>query len=225
MKVSVVMPCRNEEETVCICIEKARKAMGLLGIDGEIIVVDNESTDKSAKIAEQAGAKVILQPIEGYGASCIAGLNAAKEDYIILADSDNTYDFIEIPKFVKALDEGNDFVIGSRFNGKMENGSMKALHRYIGNPFLNFAFNLLFSTNFTDTHCGFRAFRKGAFKKMKLKEGGMEFALETLINAHKLNLRIKEIPVNYYRRKGESKLSSFRDGLGHLAFILKRRFL
>ena len=223
MKISVVMPCRNEEATVGTCVKKAKIAIKKIGADGEVIVVDNNSTDNSEKVASGAGAAVVKQPIEGYGASCIAGLNAAKWDYIILADSDNTYDFLEIPEFVRALGEGNDFVIGSRFRGKMEKGSMKALHKYIGNPFLNFIFNLLFSTSFTDTHCGFRAFRREALEKITHEENGMEFALETLINAGKLNLKIKEIPVNYYRRKGISKLNSFKDGFGHLVFITRRK--
>src|SRR3989344_6228174 len=223
-KVSVVMPCRNEEASVGVCIEKAKKSLQRLGLDGKIIVVDNNSTDDSKKVAEKAGAIVVKQPVDGYGASCIAGLNAAKGDYIILADSDNTYDFLEMWKFIDALKEGNDLVIGSRFRGKMEKGSMKILHRYIGNPFLNFVFNLLFDSGFTDTHCGFRAFRRGAFERLALKEQGMEFALETLINAGKKDLKIGEMPVNYYKRIGVSKLNSFRDGFGHLFFMVRRRF-
>jgi len=221
--VSVVLPCRNEEKTIGICIDKINSVFKSQKINGEIIVSDNNSTDNSVRIAKSKGAKVVNQKILGYGAAYLKGLKTAKGTHIIIADSDNTYDFSEIPKFLKELENGHDFVIGSRFKGKMEQGSMKPLHKYIGNPFLNFIFNLLFRTNFTDTHCGFRAFTKKAYKSLNLTELGMEFALEMIAKASKLNLKIKEIPVNYYKREGYSKLSSFRDGFRHLSFMLKER--
>lgn len=220
VSVSVVMPCLNEEKTLKVCIEKIQRVFKSNNINGEIIVSDNASMDDSARIAREKRAIVVDQPIEGYGATYQKGLEKASGNYIIIADSDNTYDFLEIPKFIRALDEGNDFVIGSRFRGKMEKGSMKALHKYIGNPVLNFIFNVLFKTNFTDTHCGFRAFTKDTLKKLRLKQNGMEFALEMIVRASKLDLKIKEIPVNYYKREGVSKLNSFRDGSKHLIFML-----
>jgi len=219
--VSVVMPCRNEEQTIGTCIDKINLVFKGKQINGEIIVSDNASTDSSAKIAKEKGAIVVNQPIEGYGATYQKGLEKAKGKFIVIAHSDNTYDFLELPKFLHELEQGYDFVIGSRFSGKMEKDSMKPLHKYIGNPFLNFIFNTLFYTNLNDTHCGFRAFTKESLKKFDLKQNGMEFALEMILQASKLNLKISEIPVNYYKREGYSKLNSFRDGFRHLSFMVK----
>lgn len=219
--ISVVMPCWNEEKTIGICIKKAQKAFKTMNLKGEIIVADNASSDRSAEIAKSLGAKVVFQPISGYGATYLEGLKHTKGDYIIIADSDNTYNFLEIQKFVEALEEGYDFVIGSRFRGKIEKGSMKPLHYYIGNPLLNTIFNILFYTELTDTHCGYRAFTKKALQKLDLKHHGMEFALEMIVKASKSNLKIKEVPINYYKRISPSKLNSFRDGARHLSFMLK----
>lgn len=221
LQISVVLPCRNEAKAIGKCIEKINSVFMSENINGEVIVSDNASTDSSGKIAKSMGAIVINQPVPGYGAAYLEGLKHAKGKYVIIGDSDNTYDFLEMPKFIRALDEGYDFVIGSRFRGKMEKGSMKALHKYIGNPFLNFIFNVLFKTNFTDTHCGFRAFTKNAINSLDLKQQGMEFALEMIVKASKTNLKITEIPVNYYVREGYSKLNSFRDGAIHLSFMIR----
>ncbi|MAG18205.1 MAG: hypothetical protein CL944_01890 [Candidatus Diapherotrites archaeon] len=218
--ISVVMPCLNEEKSIKTCIEKIQKVFKNNKISGEIIVSDNASTDSSVKIAKDLGVKVVNQSIKGYGAAYLQGLKSAKGNYIIIADSDNTYDFLEMPKFIQALDNGYDFVIGSRFKGKMQKGSMKPLHKYIGNPFLNFIFNILYKTNFSDTHSGFRAFTKKGINNLDLKQQGMEFALEMIVKVSKANLKSTEIPVNYYVREGHSKLSSFKDGTRHLSFML-----
>ncbi|MCR4335590.1 MAG: glycosyltransferase family 2 protein [archaeon] len=219
MDVSVVMPCLNEEKTVGICIQKAKKVFKNIGLNGEVIVSNNNSSDASADVAEKQGAIVVKQLINGYGATYLKGLALAKGKYIVIADSDNTYDFSEMPKFLEQLDNGCDFVIGNRFLGNMEQASMKPLHKYIGNPFLNFVFNALFYTDLGDTHCGFRAFTKSAFKKMNLQTQGMEFALEMVVNSAKLNLKIAEVPVNYYKRQGPSNLKSFQDGARHMSFM------
>jgi len=198
--VSVVMPCLNEEKTIGLCIQKTKKVFKELGLKGEVIVSDNNSIDNSISAAKKHGAIVVNQPISGYGATYLKGMEIVKGKFIVIADSDNTYDFSEMPKFIKQLDEGYDFVIGNRFLGKMEKNSMIFLHKYIGNPLLNFVFNILFYTDLGDTHCGFRAFTKSSFKKINPKTFGMEFALEMIVNAAKLNLKISEVPVNYYKR-------------------------
>jgi len=219
---SIVLPCRNEEETIGICVKKALSFLNSSNLKGEVIVSDS-STDSSAKIAFEAGAKVVKHNLIGYGNAYLKGFAAAKGDYIIMADADNTYDLLEAEKFIKVLDAGADFVLGNRFAGKMQAGAMKPLHRYIGNPLLNFVFNVLFNTNFSDTHCGFRAFRRKFLDELKSGAPGMEFALEMVLKAVKGNYKIKEVPVNYFVRKSPSHLRSFQDGLRHLRFMLKQR--
>ena len=219
-EVSVVMPCLNEEETIGICIKKAKAALKEMGVRGEIIVADNASTDASVEIAQSLGAKVVHQPIRGYGAAYLAGISAAKGKYIVIGDSDDTYDFSEIEKFVQPLKDGSDLVMGSRFSGEILSGAMPWLHQYIGNPVLTGILNVLFKAGVSDTHCGMRAFTKEAYLKMELKTTGMEFASEMVIKAAKAGLTITEVPITYYPRKGESKLNSFRDGWRHLRFML-----
>jgi len=218
--ISVVLPCKNEEKTICICIKKIKKA--LRNHDFEIIVSDF-SSDKSKELAKNLKATVINAK-DGYGNAYIEGFKHAKGEYIIIGDADNTYDFLEIPKFITELDKCYDLVIGSRLQGTIKKGAMKPLHRYIGNPLLTGVFNLLFNTNLSDTHSGFRAIKKSKLKKLNLKSPGMEFALEMLIKASKNKLRIKEIPITYSKRIGESKLNSFSDGVRHLKLMLKERF-
>ena len=217
-KYSVVIPCRNEELTIGICIKKIQKVFEKNKIKGEIIVSDS-SSDRSAEIAESLGAKVIKHNKVGYGNAYLEGFKHVKGKYIIIGDADNTYDFFEIPKFIESL-KSNDFIIGNRFKGKMEKGSMPWLHRYIGNPILSLILRILFKTKIKDTHCGFRAIKKEELDKLNLVTPGMEFASEMIIKSIKNNLKIKEIPVNYGKRLGESKLRSFNDGWKHLRFML-----
>jgi len=214
------MPCLNEEETIGICIKKAKAALKEMGVRGEIIVADNGSTDASVEIAQSLGAKVVHQPIRGYGAAYLAGISAAKGKYIVIGDSDDTYDFSEIEKFVQPLKDGSDLVMGSRFSGEILSGAMPWLHQYIGNPVLTGILNILFKASVSDAHCGMRAFTKEAYEKMNLQTTGMEFASEIVIKAAKAGLKITEVPITYYPRKGESKLNSFRDGWRHLRFML-----
>ncbi len=221
MKYSIVLPCRNEEKAIGICIKKIKKA--LKQQDYEIIISDS-SLDKSAEIAKKLGAK-IMKAQKGYGNAYLEGFKHANGDYIIIGDVDNTYNFLEIPNFIKELEKCYDFVIGSRLKGNIEKNAMKPLHRYIGNPLLTLVFNALFNTKLSDTHSGFRAIKKDALKKLNLKSPGMEFALEMLIKAAKKKLKIKEIPITYSKRIGESKLNSFRDGSRHLKLMLKESFL
>lgn len=222
--VSVVIPCLNEEKTIAVCIEKIRKVFAEQKIDGEIIVVDNASTDKSNEIAKKLNVMLVVEKNRGYGASYIAGFNAVKGDIVIMGDADNTYDFLEIPKFLKALSNGSDFAIGSRYKGKMHSNTMPFLHKYFGNPFLNFLLNSLHGTKLSDSNCGFRAIKASSLKKMAFCEKQFQFGTEMIVNAKKMGLNISEIPVNYFPRFSPSKLQTFREGFLYFKFILIRRF-
>jgi glycosyltransferase involved in cell wall biosynthesis len=216
---SVVIPCLNEAENIELCIASALGAMAGAGIAGEVVVADNGSDDGSAELAALAGARVVREPRRGYGSAYIAGLAAARGEYIVMADADLTYDFEEIPSFLAALREGADMVVGDR----MENihpGAMPWHHRYIGNPLLSGLLNLLFHTGVRDAHCGMRALRRDCLEVLQLRTTGMEFASEMIVRAAKERLDIREIPIEYHPRGGESKLSSFRDGWRHLRFLL-----
>jgi len=220
LEVSIVLPCLNEEETLGICIRKIKEVFLKENINGEIIVVDNGSTDRSKEIALKEGVILLEEKIKGYGAAYLRGLREAKAKYIIMGDSDDTYDFYEIPKFLKKLKEGYDFVMGSRFKGKIQKKAMSWSHRYIGNPILSGMCRLFFRTKLSDIHCGMRAFTKEAYKKMNLLTTGMEFATEMVVSALMNNLKICEIPINYYPRKGKSKLMPFADAWRHIRFML-----
>jgi len=219
--VSVVLPCLNEEEALGICIDKIKEVFLKERIKGEIIVVDNGSTDRSRKIAEEKGVKIVFEPKRGYGAAYLRGLKEAKGTYIIVGDSDNTYDFYDIPKFLKPLkEEGYDFVIGTRLKGKILKGAMPWLHRYIGNPIFSQIFRIFFRSSLSDILCGMRAFTQRAYRIMRLRTLGMEFAMEMVLAAGENRLKIKEVPIVYYPRKGKSKLNSFPDGWRYLRFML-----
>jgi glycosyltransferase involved in cell wall biosynthesis len=217
--VSVVIPCLNEEENVERCVRAAIAALAQGGLEGEVIVVDNDSDDRSAELAAAAGARVILEPRRGYGSAYLAGFAAARGSYIVMADADLTYDFDEIPRFVHRLEEGAELVMGNRM-GNIKPGAMPWLHRYIGNPVLTGLLNLFFRTGVRDAHCGMRALRRDVLERLDLRTTGMEFASEMVIRAAKQQLAIAEIDIEYHPRGGESKLSSFRDGWRHLRFLL-----
>jgi glycosyltransferase involved in cell wall biosynthesis len=217
--VSVVIPCLNEAENIEQCVGAALRAMREMGVQGEVVVADNNSEDDSARLARQAGAHVVVEPRRGYGSAYLAGFAASSGRYIVMADADLTYDFNEIPRFVAALDEGAEMVIGDRMDN-IQPGAMPWLHRYIGNPILTGMLNLFFSTGVKDAHCGMRAVRREVLERLDLRTTGMEFASEMVIRASKERLRIAEFPIEYHPRGGESKLSSFRDGWRHLRFLL-----
>jgi len=221
VEVSVVMPCLNEEQTVGECVRKAQKALLDLGVTGEVIVADNGSTDRSVEIAESLGARVVHQPEPGYGNAYLAGLAAARGRYIVMGDSDNTYDFAELPRFVELLRQGrHDLVIGSRLRGTVKAGAMPFLHRYVGTPVLTALLNLFVGVQISDTQSGMRGLTREAYRRLRLKTSGMEFASEMIVRAARERLRIAEIPITYYPRQGESKLRTFRDGWRHLRFLL-----
>jgi glycosyltransferase involved in cell wall biosynthesis len=217
--VSVVIPCLNEAENIVPCVTAAREVLRRMGVQGEVVVADNDSEDDSARLAQQAGARVVVERRRGYGSAYLAGFAASKGRYIVMADADLTYDFNEIPRFVAALEDGAEMVIGDRMDN-IQPGAMPWLHRYIGNPILTGLLNLLFRTGIKDAHCGMRALRRDVLPRLELRTTGMEFASEMVIRASKENLKIAEFPIEYHPRGGESKLASFRDGWRHLRFLL-----
>jgi glycosyltransferase involved in cell wall biosynthesis len=217
--VSVVIPCLNEAENIESCVAAALQAIERMGVAGEVVVADNNSEDDSARLAERAGARVVVERRRGYGSAYLAGFAASSGRYIVMADADLTYDFEEIPRFVAALQDGAEMAIGDRMDN-IQPGAMPWLHRYVGNPLLSGLLNLLFRTGVSDAHCGMRALRREVLERLDLRTTGMEFASEMVIRASKENLRIAEFPIEYHPRGGESKLSSFRDGWRHLRFLL-----
>jgi glycosyltransferase involved in cell wall biosynthesis len=219
LTVSVVIPCLNEAETIEECVTRAQTALDQNGLLGEIVVVDNNSTDGSGDIATAAGARVVRETRPGYGSAYLAGFAAARGRYIVMADADLTYDFFDIPKFVEKLDGGADLVMGDRMDN-IHPGAMPWLHRYVGNPVLSGILNIFFRTGVRDAHCGMRGFRREILPQLDLRTTGMEFASEMVIRAAKEKVRIEQFPIEYHPRGGESKLSSFRDGWRHLRFLL-----
>lgn len=220
IELSIVMPCLNEEVAVGVCVRKALQALKKNNILGEVIVSDNGSTDRSVRVAEEEGARVVFQKEKGYGSAIQLGISEAKGRYILMGDSDNTYDFSDIMKFVVLLRQGYAFVNGSRVKGKIHSGAMPVLHKYIGNPLLSFILNMFFKSGFSDVYCGMRAFSREAYEKIKPISRGMEYALELIINASRLDLKRAEVPVDLCLRKGRSKLRTFKDGWRSLRFML-----
>jgi len=218
MKYSFILPCRNEEKALPIVINKIKKVMeNLKEKSFEIIVSNNLSTDNSPQIAKKLGAKVVNQPILGYGAAYLKGFEQAKGKILILADADDTYDINELPNLLPHI-KNNDLILGKRTYFK--DGSMHFLNKYIGNPILSGVLRIFFGAKVKDAHSGFRVIKKEALEKLELQTTGMEFASEMIIKASKNNLKIKEIPISYHPRKGETKLRRFRDGWRHLRFML-----
>jgi glycosyltransferase involved in cell wall biosynthesis len=217
--VSVVIPCLNEQENIEACVSAALAALEAAAIPGEVVVADNASEDRSAQIATAAGARVVTEPRRGYGSAYLAGFAASRGRYIVMADADLTYDFGEIPRFVEQLEAGAQLVMGDRMDN-IHPGAMPWLHRYVGNPVLTGILNLFFRTGVRDAHCGMRALRRDILPQLDLRTTGMEFASEMVIRASKEKLDIREFPIEYHPRGGESKLSSFRDGWRHLRFLL-----
>jgi glycosyltransferase involved in cell wall biosynthesis len=216
--VTVVIPCLNEAETIEECVRRARAALASLDVPSEVIVVDNGSEDGSGDLARGAGARVVDEPRRGYGSAYQAGFAAATGDYLVMIDADLTYDFEEIPRFVRELDDGAQLVMGNRLDG-VEPGAMSLLSR-IGNPLLSGTLNVLYRTPVGDAHCGLRALRRDVLPVLALSSTGMEFASEMVIRASRAHLEIHEVPIKLHVRGGESKLSPFRDGWRHLRLIL-----
>ncbi len=220
--VSAIIPCLNEELTLGICIGKAQAAFARRGIAGEVVVGDNGSTDRSVQIAQGLGARVVHQPVKGYGAAISAAAGAARGKYLIMADADDSYDWSELDAFIDALEDGAELVMGNRFAGGIEAGAMPPLHRYLGNPVLSAVARWLHRSPIRDFHCGMRGFTREAFARMAARSPGMEFASEMVINAHRAELDIREVPIKLYpdKRDRPPHLRSFRDGWRHLRLII-----
>lgn len=218
--ISVVMPCLNEAESVGVCVAKALEGIRRTGLRGEVIVSDNGSTDDSAAVAVAAGARVVHQPERGYGNAYLKGFSEARGRYIVMGDSDDTYDFTHLNEIVEPLTRGYDYVLGSRFGGEIKKGAMTFSHRYIGNPLLTAILNRFFGLKSSDAHSGMRAFTHEAYERMALRCEGMEFASEIVIKAARAKLKVAEVPIVYHPRVGETKLNTFRDGWRHLRFML-----
>ena len=217
--VSVVIPCLNEEGNIEACVHSALEAMAEAGIDGEVIVADNASDDRSAELATAAGARVVREERRGYGSAYLAGFGAARGTYIVMGDADLTYDFGEIPRFLAELEDGADLVMGNRMDN-IQPGAMPWLHRYVGNPVLSRFLNVLYDTGVRDAHCGMRALRRDKLPVLDLRTPGMEFASEMVIRAARRGLVIRQFPIEYRPRGGESKLDTWSDGWRHLRFLL-----
>ena len=221
-ELSIVMPCLNEAETLRICIKKAQSYLAGHDISGEIIIADNGSTDGSQDIAAQMGACVVHVKEKGYGSALMGGITAAKGQYIIMGDADDSYDFTNLTPFIKKLREGYDLVMGNRFKGGIKPGAMPPLHKYLGNPVLTWIGRLLFPSPCGDFHCGLRGFRRDAIEKLNLRTTGMEFASEMVVKASLHKMRITEVPITLYPdgRSRPPHLRSWRDGWRHLRFLL-----
>jgi glycosyltransferase involved in cell wall biosynthesis len=222
IELSIVMPCLNEAETLGTCIEKARAFLSRNGIEGEIIVGDNGSSDGSQAIAMNAGARVISVPVRGYGASLFFACRAARGKYIVMGDSDDSYDFSCLDPFLSKLREGYDLVMGNRFTGEIKPGAMPWKNRYLGNPVLSGIGKAMFRAPLGDFHCGIRGFSKAAFEMMDLRTTGMEFASEMVIKATLFKLRTTEVPTTLSPdgRSRPPHLRPWKDGWRHLRFML-----
>jgi glycosyltransferase involved in cell wall biosynthesis len=219
-EISVVMPCLNEEEAVGRVVEQAWDGIRRSGRAGEVIVVDNGSTDRSADVAAAHGARVISEPARGYGSAYLAGLAAARGRYVVMGDADETYPLRDLGGFVERLQNGDDLVIGSRFKGTIHRNAMPPLNRFVGNPLLTGMLNVLFGVKVSDAHCGMRAVRRDALASLDLHSTGMEFASEMVFKAYRRGLTVSEIPIDYFPRTGESKLNRFGDAWRHARFML-----
>jgi len=222
IELSVVMPCLNEAETIETCIKKAFSWMEKNGVNGEVVIGDNGSTDGSQQMAERLGARVIAVPRKGYGSALMGAIEASKGKYVIMGDSDDSYDFSELGLFIKELRLGKDLVMGNRFLGGIGEGAMPFLHRYLGNPVLSFIGRLFFKCPVGDFHCGLRGFRQDIVSLLDLKTTGMEFASEMVVKATIFKLDITEVPTTL-RKDGRSRpphLRTWRDGWRHLRFLL-----
>lgn len=226
LELSVVMPCLDEADTLEICIRKAQQAMEEHGVVGEVIVADNGSQDGSIEIARRCGARVVPIAERGYGSALMGGIAAARGRFVLMGDADDSYDFLEIPRYVEKIREGYDLVQGCRLpsgGGRVLPGAMPFLHRWFGNPLLSQLVRFMFSAPVTDTYCGMRAFTKQFYEKLDQRCTGMEFATEMIIKATLYNGRIAEVPITLHpdgRKAHGPHLRTFRDGWRTLRFFL-----
>lgn len=220
--VSVVFPCLNEEATLQLCLRAAKEALSQTGRSFELIVADNGSTDRSLAIAAEEGARIVHVPVLGYGNALREGMRRAVGKYLVFLDADMSYDCRDLPAIVQALEQGADLVIGSRFRGQIDPGSMPALHRIFGTPMMTKLANVLFGCGISDINCGLRGLTREAFVRLDLRSEGMEFASEMVIKAAQRGLRIAETPIRFHadQRNRAPHLRSFRDGWRHLQLMM-----
>jgi glycosyltransferase involved in cell wall biosynthesis len=221
-ELTILMPCLNEAETLPICIKKAKAFLQRSGVAGEVVIADNGSSDGSPAIALSLGARVIDVPVRGYGAALIDGIAAARGRFVIMGDSDDSYDFSQLDLFLTQLRAGAELVMGNRFAGEIKPGAMPLLHRYLGNPVLTSIGRLFFNAKCGDFHCGLRGFDRAAILRLDLQAAGMEFASEMVVKAILNGVRITEVPVTLWPdgRSRPPHLRSWRDGWRHLRFLL-----
>ena len=223
MEISVVIPCLNEEYNIKKCIDKCFSVFKDLGIEGEVIVVDNNCTDNTALIAEQAGAKVVKCSEPGYGFALRKGFKNALGRFIIMGDGDDSYDFNEIPNlYNKIISSDYDMITGTRLRGDIKKGAMPFLHQYLGTPVLTFILNMLYKAGISDVNCGMRIFYRECLENIAFTTGGMEFASELFVQFTKHKYRIGEVPISLYPVDGDRvpKLRTFRDGFRHLFYLI-----
>jgi glycosyltransferase involved in cell wall biosynthesis len=226
VEVSIVMPCLNEADTLAVCIAKARRALTENQISGEIVVADNGSTDGSAEIARALGARVVPVAARGYGSALMGGIAASRGEYIIMGDADDSYDFLELPRFVHKLREGHEFVQGCRLpsgGGTVKPGAMPLLHRWVGNPLFSMMVRWMFGAGIHDVYCGLRGFTRQLYDRLDLRCTGMEFATEMITKASIFHADVAEVPVTLHpdgRRAHPPHLRTFRDGWRTLRFFL-----
>ena len=221
VELTILMPCLNEAETLEICIKKAQGFLKSSGVEGEVLISDNGSTDGSIEIAERNGARVVHAEHKGYGSALICGCENAYGKYVIMGDADDSYDFEHLMPFVEKLREGYDLVMGNRFAGGIEKGAMPWSHKYIGNPILSAIGRIFFKSNIRDFHCGLRGYNRDSILGLGLKTTGMEYASEMVVMSELANLKICEVPTTL-KKDGRSRpphLRSFRDGWRHLKFL------
>lgn len=222
IELSIVMPCLNEAETLAVCIDKAQGYLERSGVDGEVIVADNGSTDGSQEIALEHGARVVDVPAKGYGSALMGGIEAARGEYVIMGDADDSYDFSRLDPFIERLREGDELVMGNRFKGGIAEGAMPPLHKYLGNPVLSWIGRVLFRSPIGDFHCGLRGFNRKSILNLHLQTTGMEFASEVVVKSTLGGLRVSEVPTTLHKdgRSRPPHLRSWRDGWRHLRFLL-----
>ena len=218
--ISIVMPCLNEALTVETCVRKALGWLERSGSAGEVLVVDNGSSDGSPELARRAGARVVAESRRGYGAALRRGFAEAKGDWLVMGDCDDTYDFSDLDDLVEPLAEGHDLSVGNRFAGGIAPGAMTWSHRYIGTPAISLLLRMFTGLKVGDSQCGLRAFTRSALQRLELRTDGMELASEMILKAARRGLSVADVPVPYAERLGEAKLNTIRDGWRHLRFLL-----
>jgi glycosyltransferase involved in cell wall biosynthesis len=221
-ELTILMPCLNEAETLEVCINKAQSFLERYGVQGEVLIADNGSTDGSQQIAADCGARVINVPERGYGSALIEGCNAAYGLYVIMGDADDSYDFTDLMPFLERLRTGDDLVMGNRFRGGIAKGAMPALHKYLGNPVLSFIGRLFFPSEIKDFHCGLRGYNAERMRALNLHTTGMEYASEMVVQATINDYKVSEVPTTLSPdgRSRPPHLRSWRDGWRHLKFLL-----